>query len=151
METIALLVVAIILLLIELATVSLTTIWFSLGAFSACLVSLISTNKWVLASVFFVVSLGTLFLFRPSAVKHFNANREKTNCDSLIGKIAVVTEMIDNHKVMGTVVLNGQEWTARTVEDGITIPEGNKVRVVKISGVKLIVSDVLETNNVKEK
>ncbi len=151
MDTIALLVLAIIFLLIELATVSLTTLWFSLGALSACIVSLWTDNQWILTIIFFVVSIVTLCVFRSPVMKHFNKNRIKTNSDSLIGMSAMVTEKIDNRNMTGTAVLNGQEWTSRACEDDMIIPKGTMVRVVKIAGVKLIVTDKPEyDNNIKE-
>ena len=36
--------------------------------------------------------------------------------------------------------LNGMEWTARSAEDGGSIPEGTVVVVKAVDGVKLIVS-----------
>jgi membrane protein implicated in regulation of membrane protease activity len=139
MDTIILLVLMIVLLLIELATVSLTTIWFSAGALVACIVSIFTDNVWVETIILIVVSVITLVLLRPSALKHFNSNRIKTNCDSLIGTKAFVTEKIDNKKLTGAAIINGQEWTARALDDEDTFDINEQVEVVKISGVKLIV------------
>lgn len=139
MDSIYLLLLSIVLLLIELATVSLTTIWFAIGAFASCLVALVVDNFVIEGIVFIVVSLVTLFAFRPSIMKKFNSKRHKTNADSLIGCIATVTEDIDNIKFTGTAVLNGQEWTARAKDDKQIIKAGMDVEVVEISGVKLIV------------
>lgn len=140
MKTIALLIIAIILLLIELATISLTTVWFAVGAFVACIVSTQTDNMTILGSVFVLVSVITLLVFRPSLARKFNSKRHKTNCDSLIGLTAKVTERIDNNQFTGTALLNGQEWTARAQEDSMVIEPGTDVEIVKISGVKLIVT-----------
>ncbi|MFR6393457.1 MAG: NfeD family protein [Roseburia sp.] len=46
---------------------------------------------------------------------------------------------IDNIEETGTAVLNGQEWTARSNDDAVTIEADTTAEVVAISGVKLIV------------
>ena len=80
-----------------------------------------------------------LIFTRPFAVKYINQNRVKTNADSLIGETAVVTEAIDNLAGAGQVRVNGQIWTARSSEEDREIPEGTRVRILEISGVKLMV------------
>ena len=50
-----------------------------------------------------------------------------------------VTMKIDNIEETGTAVLNGQEWTARSNDDAVTIEADTTAEVVAISGVKLIV------------
>ena len=82
-----------------------------------------------------------LYFTRPVAVKYFNKDRVKTNAESLVGKQAVVISEIDNLQGIGQVSVNGQEWSARTVEEGITLTEGSVVIVRAISGVKLMVEE----------
>lgn len=139
MYTLGIFIIAVVLLLIELATVSLTTIWFSIGAFIACFVSAFTDDVIILTTIFLVVSVLSLLAFRPSLVRKFNSKRHKTNADSLIGTSAIVTETINNLEFTGTAVLNGQEWTARAQDDSVIIEAGTEVEVVGISGVKLIV------------
>ena len=50
-----------------------------------------------------------------------------------------ITETVNNLQEMGTAVVNGLEWTARTEEDGVILNPGDLAKVVNISGVKLIV------------
>ena len=80
-----------------------------------------------------------LFLTRPLAVKYLNKGAVHTNADSLIGKEAVVTEKIDNLKSTGAVQVNGQVWTARSVNPEHSIEKDEIVMVRAIEGVKLIV------------
>ena len=68
-------------------------------------------------------------------------NPLKTNAESLIGKQAIVTEEVDNLMAAGTVSVDGQEWTARNVMDGVKLPRGTIVIIRAISGVKLIVEE----------
>lgn len=128
-----------ILLLIEILTLGLTTIWFSGGALVAFLVSLLSGSLLLQLIFFFVVSFGLLFLTRPIAVKYFNKQRVKTNYESLIGQEAKVTVKIDNFNNTGEVLLNGQIWMARSKEEQHVYDVNERVMVKEISGVKLIV------------
>lgn len=132
----ALLVVCIV---IEVATLGLTTIWFAGGALVAVLASLLHAPIFVQVILFFLVSLLMLFFTRPLAVKYFNKDRVKTNVESMVGRQAIVTSEIDNLHSVGQVTVSGQEWSARSADDGVRIPVGIVVNVVAISGVKLIV------------
>ena len=40
--------------------------------------------------------------------------------------------------MLGTALINGQEWTARSKNDNIILEQGEVAQVVNISGVKLI-------------
>ena len=84
--------------------------------------------------------IGGIVLFtRPIAEKYLNNSRTKTNINSIIGEEAKVTEEIDNFNQKGAVVVRGLEWTARSVNDNEIIPEGSKVKVKEVNGVKLLV------------
>ena len=126
------LVLLVVLVVIEIATLGLTTIWFAGGA----LVALIAAAFG--APLYFQVAL---FFTRPLAVRYFNNDRVKTNAESLIGKKAVVEEEIDNLKPTGLVNVKGREWTARSTNDDVVIPKGKVVFICAISGVKLIVEE----------
>ena len=54
--------------------------------------------------------------------------------------VGIVTEAIDNNNAVGQVKTDGAVWSARYV-DGSIINVGNKVRIIRIEGVKLIVSE----------
>jgi len=131
-------------LVIEIITLGLTTIWFAGGSLIAFVASLFGVPIVVQIVLFFVVSFILLFFTRPLVEKHLNNNREKTNVNSMIGKEGKVTEEIDNFNQKGTIIVNGLEWTARSIEDGITIPNGSKVIVKDVQGVRAIVSRVSE-------
>lgn len=133
------LVLFIILLMIEIITVGLTTIWFAGGSLVALLATALGAPVWLQVILFFVVSFVLLFFTRPWAVKYLNPHKTRTNYEDAIGKTVRVTEKIDNIAETGTAVLNGQEWTARSNEDAVTIDAGSTAEVVAVSGVKLIV------------
>lgn len=139
MEGIIWLAVLVVMIVIEIITLGLTTIWFAGGALAAFLASLLGAGLPVQVALFFIVSLVLLLGTRPFAVKYFNKDRKKTNLESLIGAEAVVLEDIDNLKAAGRVQVNGQEWSARS-SDGQGIRSGEIVRIEDIRGVKLMVS-----------
>ncbi len=134
----------VVLLGIEAATMALTTIWFAGGALVAFVLALFGINIEIQLAVFVIVSFVLLFFTRPFALKYVNRNTVKTNSESLIGKYARVTSEINNMEGRGAAVLNGQEWTARAVEDGKIYRAGTMVKVRDIKGVKLIVSEEQE-------
>ena len=128
-------------IVIEIITMGLTTIWFAGGALVAAVMAAIGAPLWMQITLFVLVSLVLLYFTRPIAVKYFNKDRVKTNAESLVGKQAIVVSEIDNLQGIGQVTVEGREWTARTVAEGITLPVGSVVIVRAISGVKLMVEE----------
>jgi membrane protein implicated in regulation of membrane protease activity len=128
-----------ILIFIEIITLGLTTIWFAGGALVAFIISLFFDNLLLELILFLVVSMVLLYFTRPLVLKYFNPKRTKTNYEGVIGKVALVTTTIENMNAVGQVVVDGQEWSAKAMED-VVIEKGNKVKVHGITGVKLIVS-----------
>lgn len=128
-----------VLLIIEIVTQGLTTIWFAAGALFAFFAALLGMNQGIQIGVFVVVSVVLLFFTRPLAVKYLNTKTIKTNTEALVGKTARVIVDINNLKSQGQVVINGLEWTARSSDDTVVFKIGDAVTIVGIEGVKLIV------------
>lgn len=139
-NSIAWLILLAILLLIEIITFGLTTIWFAGGTLVAFIVSLFYDNLLLEIILFLVISLLLLYFTRPYVIKYFNPKRIKTNYEGLVGKQALVTTAIDNIQAQGQVIVDGQEWSARSI-DGSRIEVGVRVIIQDISGVKLIVKE----------
>lgn len=139
MESIFWLGLMIVLLLIELATLGLTTIWFAGGTLVAFIVSLAGGSLWMQVILFLAVSVVLLIFTRPFAVHYINKNPVRTNADSLIGKTGVVIEEISNLDSTGQVQIQGQIWTARAQKEETKIEAGARVTIEEIQGVKLIV------------
>lgn len=133
------LVLLIVFMAIEVATVGLTAIWMAGGSLAAMFAELAGLNIWWQIGIFIAVSFLLLIFTRPFAVKYINSNHEKTNYEGIIGKVVRITETVNNYEMTGTTVLNGIEWTVRTEEDGQILNPGDLAKVVDISGVKLIV------------
>ena len=141
MQTVYWLILFVILLIIEILTMGLTTIWFAGGALVAFVSGVIGFGLPVQVVAFLIVSVILLVLTRPLAVKYFNKERQKTNAESLIGEQALVTEDIDTLQAAGHVEIRGQEWSAKTDEPDGKIAKDTSVVVEGIQGVKLIVRE----------
>ena len=128
-----------VLLLIEILTLGLTTIWFAVGALAAFLLALVQVPLMIQIVVFIVVSVVMLVFTRPIMTKYLNKKTTKTNAESLVGRKARVLIPINNLKSEGQVMVNGMEWTARSTKDEVTFQKDEMVRIAGISGVKLIV------------
>ena len=133
------LITLVVLIVIEIFTLGLTTIWFAGGALIALFLAMAGVSVYVQLGIFLVVSLILMIGTRPWAMKFFNREREKTNMDGIIGKQAIVLAEIDNLKEKGQVSLNGMEWSARALVEESVIPAGAVVKVKAVEGVKLIV------------
>ena len=140
-NTILWLVALVVLIVAEIVSMGLTTIWFAGGALVAAIAAGFGAPFVVQMILFLAVSLVLLYFTRPVAVKYFNKDRIRTNAESLVGRQAIVVGEVDNLQGIGQVTVNGMEWTARTTEDGVQLPVGSVVDIVAINGVKLIVEE----------
>ena len=133
---------AVILIVIEIITMGLTTIWFAGGALTGAVMAAFSLPLWSQILAFALVSVILLILTRPWALKYLNSRTVRTNVDSLIGQTALVTQDVDNLNAKGQVKVKGQIWTARSISDDVKLHEGQKVMIESISGVKVIVKPI---------
>lgn len=125
----------VILLVIELATVNLVTIWFAIGAVAAIITTLFTDSILIQSIVFVVVSVIALLITKPLIKKFKKFEVEPTNSDRVIGKVGDVTKKIEKNKY-GEVKVYGNTWTASSKD---VIEVGERVKVLSIDGVKLIV------------
>lgn len=137
----------VIFLLAEAATVSLVSLWFAAGALAAMIVCLLQVSAGLQIAVFLVVSGGLLALLRPLVRKYVTPKLTSTNVDAIVGSTGLVTVAIDNVAAAGQVKLGAMVWTARSTS-GEPIPEGTRIRVDRIEGVKAFVSPAEVTANV---
>ena len=134
------LIAMIVLLVVEGLVPGLISIWFALGALAALIAAALHAPMWLQIVWFLVVSVASLALTRPLAAKYVNARVKPTNADMTIGKECVVTEEIDNVRGTGAVTVGGKVWTARMDDDAEHAAVGDVLRILRIEGVKLIVS-----------
>lgn len=138
----------IVLLIVEALAPGLVSIWFALGALAAMISSMLGAPLWLQLVWFFLVSVVSLLLTRPLAKKYVNGRAVPTNADMAIGKDCVVTETIDNVRGTGAVSVGGKIWTARMASPEGRAEKGTVLRAVRIEGVKLIVEEKCETEEV---
>lgn len=133
-------VIIIVAALVEMNTMDLTSIWFSVGALVAFILSLAQVGMTLQIISFVVVSVGFIVFLRPVVKNYFKTNSISTNSDRLVGKVATCTKPIGVGE-RGEVKIDGKYWLAVTSGDEeIEIDE--KVEVLAIEGVKLIVDKI---------
>jgi membrane protein implicated in regulation of membrane protease activity len=97
------------------------------------------TASWV---VFVAVALLTLLLVRPIVRSHLKMPPQiRTGAAALVGKQAVVLERIANREGVGCVRIDGDVWTARSLDDERVIEPGTVVDVIEIKGATALVSE----------
>ena len=130
--------VIIILAIIEFLTVNLVTIWFIASGFIALILAFLNITVKIQFGTFVIIGIILLFTTRKSLQGFVNKHKEKTNLDSVVGEIGIVTEDISEDSA-GEVKVKGKKWTAIAKTD---IKKDKKVKILKIEGVKLIVEEV---------
>lgn len=133
------LVLTVVFLAAEAATVTVISLWFAAGALAAMVTALLGGGIWLQAGIFVLVSAAALTALRPLVRKYLKPKLTATNVDSVIGTVGIVTIGIDNIAAAGQVKLGGMEWSARSTS-GEPIPQGTRVTVDRIEGVKAFVS-----------
>ncbi len=121
--------------LIEAATISMVTIWFAIGTLFAIAANLLGASPLTQVIVFVIVSIIMLISIFPFVRKKMKAKSYDTNVDALIGKTAVVKEIISLNKI-GQVSVNGVIWSA--TGEG-TFDKEEVVTIINVEGNKLIV------------
>lgn len=127
--------------IIEIATVGFLVFWLGIGALLAMITSFI-TDSIIAQTIVFVVSSCILIpLTKPLADKFIGKKTVATNSYSLINKHGIVIQDINPIQGIGQVKINGEIWSAKT-EDESVIKKDTEIKVLKIDGVKLIVSPI---------
>ena len=128
------LIIFIVLIITELLTINLVTIWFAFGALLALVVE-VSFSNIVLDIITFVITSFLLIIGRLKVKKV-----EATNLDMVINKIGIVTEDINQDKI-GEVKVLGKRWSAYSNTE---LKKDEKVKILSIDGVKLKVEKIGE-------
>jgi len=114
---------------------------FALGAVIAAVADLVVGGAASIA-VFVVASVLTLVLVRPIVRSHLKMPPQLlTGAAALVGKQAVVLETIANDEGVGTVRIDGEVWTARSLHDDEVIERGTRVEVIDIKGATALVTE----------
>lgn len=136
------LIIAVLSGVVEAITLGITTIWFVFGAVVAWMLAEFNAPFIVQIVAFIVVSSTMLYFTKPLVKKYLKVGGQRTNADSLIGEVGIVTEEIDTIKAEGQVEVKGQIWSAKTPENQGVIKKDTRVEVLEIQGVKLVVKKI---------
>lgn len=129
------LIIIFILIVLEVCTVNLVSIWFIASGIAALVASFITDCFYIQFAIFVLLGILLLLTTRKFLEKWIKPNTEKTNLDRIIGSTAIVTETILKNNV-GEVKVDGKKWSAISSKK---IEIGEEVIVDTIDGVKLIV------------
>lgn len=125
----------------EILTSGFLIFWLSIGALIAMVVSFFVDNIIVQTAVFVISSAILIFATKPFVKKFAKTKDVKTNAYSIIGKNAIVTKDIDSINGKGQIKVDSETWSALGKDD-MNIEKGTEVEVLKIDGVKAIVTPV---------
>lgn len=125
-------------LIIEAATMGLTTIWCAVGCFAAAICSLCGVESVPVQLIIMVVVSVICFIIcfiwiRPKFESLKKGNAVATNADRIIGREGIVIKTISSIEGKGQIKVMGQIWSAISDTD---IEEGAKIKVVGLTGVK---------------
>lgn len=137
-------------LAIEAIGTDLVSIWFAAGALVALIVSFIpGVSWWIELIIFMAISIASLLCFRPLVHKYLRRDIMNSNIDEMKGKKGLLVEKIDLlHQ--GVCKINDVRWTAIAADEKTKIPAGSTVEVLAVSGNKLIVKKVEDTEGEKQ-
>ena len=125
----------------EILTSGFLIFWLSIGALIAMVVSFFVDSIIVQTAVFVISSAILIFATKPFVKKFAKTKDVKTNAYSIIGKNAIVTKDIDSINGKGQIKVDSETWSDLGKDD-MKIEKGTEVEVLKIDGVKAIVTPV---------
>lgn len=121
---------------LEIKLSGFVTLWFAAGALVAALAGALGLGVNPQLLLFTLVSLALFGASRTIFKQAFmrSASPMKTGVEAMVGQEAVVMEALaDPHG--GTVRINGELWTARSLAGPVAV--GERVTVEQVDGLKL--------------
>ncbi len=130
---------AFLLLIAELLSLDLVLVMLAVGALAAAGTAAIAPDLWWLQVLVGVaVSTGTLAVLRPTLLKKVrDAPGYRSSTAKLVGSSGRAVAEITAHS--GEVKIDGQTWTARTMEADTVIESGAEIEVFEIDGAIAVV------------
>lgn len=125
---------------------NLITIWFALGAIGAFFAQQLGANEVIQVIVFLVISLGSLVMIRPFTTNLLRGDTVATNYDRLIGQQFRLERDYDP-KVWYQQRVNSDVWSIVNSVHA-PLPANTLVEIISIDGVKLVVKQLKERENV---
>ncbi len=135
------LIVGLIMLVVELISVLLVFIFFSIGALVTALLAGVGVlpNIELQIITFSVISLLSMILLRKHAKKLLEKQGKHNEYNEFVGETAMVVKDITQGKE-GKIYYRGAEWKAVSNHNH-PISAGSKVEIIKTDGIVLIVQE----------
>lgn len=135
--------VAVIFVVAEIFTAGFFIFWFGIGAAIAGLLALAGLSALWQWLTFVAVTAVLVAVTQRFANRFSKAQPPGIGADRYAGQIGIVLEEINNDANTGRVRIEKEEWRADS-RTGTTIPAGTRVRVVNVTGTRLLVEPVGE-------
>jgi membrane protein implicated in regulation of membrane protease activity len=132
------LIVAGVLAVVEVTTLTLVLGMLAVAALGASVVAAVGAPPAVQVATFAAGSVVLLGLVRPVARRHRHMPVGlRTGTDALVGRRGLALTIVDAHG--GQVRVGGEVWTARSYDDNAVIPAGASVDIAQIDGATAVV------------
>jgi membrane protein implicated in regulation of membrane protease activity len=131
------LILAVCALVVEALTSTLIFLFVAAAALLGALASLLHVPVSVQVVGFAAAALGLPLLFRPRLLQRMGGRGLLSRTETLLGSMGRVTESIDPVAGTGRVLVNGEDWAARSAA---AVAAGTQVRVEGADGIVLLVA-----------
>ncbi|WP_179194749.1 NfeD family protein [Bacillus sp. EAC] len=139
MVAISLFVIGVLLIIIEMFSLTFVFLWIGLASILASIVSYLTESN-TLTFIVFIVGAIILWLCTKKFAKRLHQQKTLENgVNSLIGKEIVVSSIDLEEENLGTSKVYGDEWTIRSTEPLVL---NGKVVVSKVEGATLYVTNI---------
>jgi membrane protein implicated in regulation of membrane protease activity len=122
----------------EMITAGFFLLPFSVGAATSALLAIAGVAVPIQLISFAVVSLVALYIIQKFARNSTETELVNVGAARYAGARAIVVESIDRRAGEGFVRMGTERWRATSLDDAV-IPEGVDVRVIEVTGVRLVV------------
>ncbi|MGB5951211.1 MAG: NfeD family protein [Ornithinimicrobium sp.] len=131
---------ALILGLIEIASLDLVFTMLAAAALVAAVAAYAGTGFPIQVLVFVIVAILLLALLRPVLLRRLKLTgpAPTTNADANVGQRAEVLQSVTDRS--GMVKLRGEEWSARSADPDQELAPGQMVDVIRIDGATAVVT-----------
>jgi membrane protein implicated in regulation of membrane protease activity len=122
---------------IEVVATSFIFLFVAFAALVAAGLAALTLGLPLQLTVFALLALLLPVLLRRQLLLRFSGGGVPSRTDALIGETGAVTHAVDPVLGTGRVIVNGQDWAARSTG---SIPAGTRVEVIDADGIVLIVT-----------
>lgn len=125
---------------VELITIDLVSIWFTIGAICALIGEVFNLSQSIQIIIFVFVSLVCIIASRPLAKKYLKTKKVSTNYDRVIGQHGLVLKRIDAD-TRGEVKVLSMDWSAASIDNSV-LEAGDYCEILAVEGAHLVVRKI---------